>query len=155
MNHLNFLDVWLPVLDPMRAEVRLRLIQPGGVLRGQLAGPRSRLTSTMEIAYPFRPLSSSGEFAAIVPEPSLWSPAKPFIYEGPVERVEPNGDAEKAWLRLCFRSVKLGPKGLLINGQALVSLRGQELTAFLTRARFSNYDSKASTHYYPLMCSLK
>jgi hypothetical protein len=126
MNQTNLFDAWIHVLDPMRAEVRLRLHKPAGELRGRLMGPRSHFTTTIEIAYPFRSLSSPGEFAAIVPVPSLWSPAKPFIYEGPVERIDPNGTTEQAWLRICMRSLNLGSGGLVLNGKSL-QLRGKEL----------------------------
>ena len=129
MNTPNFLDFWTHRLDPMQAEVRLRLRshEAGVELRGRLMGPRCRFTTTIEIAYPIRPSNTAGEFTAIVPEPSLWQPAKPFCYEGPVERLDASGATEAGWLRLCFRSLKLGPAGLLLNGKPL-TLHGRELT---------------------------
>jgi hypothetical protein len=124
------LNVWTHRLDPMRAEVRLRLHSPDspGELRGRLMGPRCRFTTTIEVAYPFRPLATPGEYAAIVPDPSLWEPAKPFLYEGPAQWTNAQGKSEESWHRVCFRSLNLGPKGLLLNGKPL-QLRGKELSA--------------------------
>lgn len=130
MSNPGFLDVWIHRVDPIRAEVRLRLhaVEPGVELRGRLLGPRCRFTSTIEIAYPFRPAGPPGEYAANVPEPSLWEPARPFLYEGPIERLGPSGRSEEGRLMLCFRTLKLGPKGLTLNGKS-IAIRGKELSA--------------------------
>ena len=58
-------------------------------LRGRLMGPRCPGTSTIEIAYPLRPLPITSAnlrtARVIIPEPNLWTEKKPLTYWGPVE----------------------------------------------------------------------
>ena len=62
---------------------------PAAELRGRLMGPRCLGTSTIEIAYPVRPLPSAEPTIrtarVIIPEPNLWTEKKPLTYWGPVE----------------------------------------------------------------------
>jgi hypothetical protein len=128
MDDSSLLDFWTHHLDPMRAEVRIRSIPAATEFHGRLMGPRCRFATTVEVAYPFRRLETPGEFAAVVPEPSLWEPAKPFFYEGRVEWTGPQGERKDARPRFCFRSIKVMPQGLLLNNQVL-PLRCKDLTA--------------------------
>src|SRR5689334_4063070 len=92
----NLLSVSLrdAVLSPVEADVRItftfRRPVDGLEVRGRLMGPRCRYASTVEVAYPFRPLPAPQDQVALparvlIPEPSLWEPTCPFLYEGPVE----------------------------------------------------------------------
>jgi beta-galactosidase/beta-glucuronidase len=60
-------------------------------LRGKVAGPKCQGVTTVEVAYPLRPLprpdAQSAGLAArvVIPEPNLWEPACPFLYDAVVE----------------------------------------------------------------------
>jgi hypothetical protein len=62
-----------------------------GELRGRLVGPRCPGRTTIEVAYPLRPFARKPgglpAFAAqvVIPEPSLWQEAHPFMYDAVVE----------------------------------------------------------------------
>jgi len=129
MNDANLLDVWTHHLDPMRAEIRIRLhnSDPNIELRGRLMGPRCHFATTLEVAYPFRRVGESAEFAALIPDPSLWTPAKPFLYEGPVVWTGADGEAVEIRPRVCLRTLKRGTKGWALNNQ-LLQVRGQDIT---------------------------
>jgi hypothetical protein len=83
-------------LDLAEAEVRLvfTLRQPVGPieLKGRLVGPRNAYASTIEVAYPLRPLAGPQQQdprivvgRIVIPEPCFWEPGAPNLYEGPVE----------------------------------------------------------------------
>ena len=80
-------------LVPAEAEVRLKVelahVTPTTEVRGRLMGPRCPYSSTVEIAYPLRPLREPVPQGlacrVLIPEASLWDPVSPFLYEGPVE----------------------------------------------------------------------
>ena len=58
---------------------------PEGVeVRGRLMGPRCPGVSTIEVAYHFQPLGPA-TYRVLIPEPSFWSPDRPYVYEGPAE----------------------------------------------------------------------
>ena len=71
--------------------VHLELDGPaaGVELRGKLIGPRCEGVSTVEVAYPLRPVSGASDTALtlriVIPEPNLWSAEAPFRYESRVE----------------------------------------------------------------------
>jgi hypothetical protein len=61
-------------------------------LRGRFIGPRCPGVSTVEVAYPLRPIQSPASLPpntllarAFIPEPNLWTEATPYIYEGRLE----------------------------------------------------------------------
>src|SRR3982751_515934 len=83
-------------LDPMSAEVWITVypetLTPKTELRGRLMGPNCPYASTVEIAYPLKPLMRSEQHPdgalrcrVAIPEPSLWDVQSPFLYSGPVE----------------------------------------------------------------------
>src|SRR5438067_11144327 len=83
-------------LSPAEAEVWvtavLDTVPPATELRGKLTGPHCPGVTTIELAYPLRPLSSwTGApgnvlvVRVIVPEPNLWTPETPFVYHGKLE----------------------------------------------------------------------
>ena len=81
--------------DPAQAELWISVsaehVTPTTELRGRLAGPRCLYAATVEVSYPLRPFSRRPEglegLAAriVIPEPSLWEPECPFVYQGTVE----------------------------------------------------------------------
>lgn len=99
------LDVWPHALDPMLAQVRIRARWRGSApaqIQGRLLGPKCPFSTTIELAYPLQILEATAQpvcdptdpdvlieqqwlLQALIPEPSLWEPQTPFVYEGPVE----------------------------------------------------------------------
>jgi hypothetical protein len=122
--------------DPAQAELwvvaETEHVTPTMELRGRLMGPRCFYSATVEVAYPLRPFarrpdSLSGPAARVViPEPSLWEPECPFVYEGMVELWEDRACVDQVAIRHGIRRILLGRGGLRVNGRAL-SLRGRSL----------------------------
>src|SRR5690349_13797810 len=83
------------ILNPAEAELWITIapndLLSDGEVRGRLVGPRCQYATTVEVAYPLRPLSGHlkkpGDLSArvIIPEPSFWDPVSPFLYQGSVE----------------------------------------------------------------------
>jgi len=72
--------------------VELEELTGGTELRGKLTGPRCPGVTTVEVAYPLRPLPRPAEGSAntllvqvLIPEPNLWTEATPFVYSGRLE----------------------------------------------------------------------
>jgi hypothetical protein len=75
-------------LDQTRADIRIVFdnLPPDIEVRGRLMGPRCPSISTVEVAYRLIPMDGvPGTYQVLIPEPNLWSPERPFRYEGPVE----------------------------------------------------------------------
>jgi hypothetical protein len=79
-------------LDPHETELRVHVdvenLTPATEVRGRLVGPRSAVSSTVEIAYPLREVERSSNqvvLRVVIPEANWWQPETPFLYEGPVE----------------------------------------------------------------------
>jgi hypothetical protein len=88
LNPLPTYRTRIRALDQAHADVRVMFDNlPASVnVRGRLMGPRCPGVSTVEVAYPLRPLpGEAGAFQVLIPEPNMWSPVLPFRYEGPVE----------------------------------------------------------------------
>jgi hypothetical protein len=74
-------EIWTHALSPMCADVRVRVGDEAGKVRGWLTGPQCRFASTVEVAYPLQPTPGEpGTYRAVIPEPSLWEPECPFLY---------------------------------------------------------------------------
>jgi hypothetical protein len=129
------LEVRNHILNPAEAEIWFT-VQPVDPLadvevQGRLMGPRCPYATTVEVAYPFRPLpgplTKAGEYTArvIIPEPSFWDPESPFLYQGSVE-VRKGG---RCWFGAeidhGLRLLQLGNRGLLCNGRPVL-IRGIE-----------------------------
>ena len=75
--------VWLQDVPERRSETT--------EVRGRFVGPRCSGRSTVEVAYPLRPVPGgargSGDLAmrVVIPEPSFWASQSPYQYEGTVE----------------------------------------------------------------------
>jgi hypothetical protein len=78
-----------PAEAVLLVHVELDAPLPGAEVRGKLVGPRCPGVSTVEIAYPLRPLPATSDTAlslrAVVPEPNLWTAATPYRYDGRAE----------------------------------------------------------------------
>jgi hypothetical protein len=121
-------------LTPAEAEVWLTVhaeaVTAVTEVRGRLMGPSCPYSSTVEVAYPLRPLLRPAEdvppltVRVVIPEPSLWEPESPFLYRGPVELWQGGERQDRATVRHGLCSSSLTPRGLRWNGKPL-SLRGR------------------------------
>jgi hypothetical protein len=123
-------------LDPAQAKLWITVsaehVTPATELRGRLAGPRCLYAATVEIGYPLRPFPRRPEglegLAArvVIPEPSLWEPQCPFVYQGTVELWQDGARRDQVQIRRGLRRVTLGRGGLRVNGRPL-TLRGRSV----------------------------
>jgi hypothetical protein len=121
-------------LTPAEAEVWVTVhagaATPATEVRGRLMGPSCPYSSTVEVAYPLRPLAHPpADFPpltmrVVIPEPSLWEPESPFLYRGPVELWQDGRRVDRATVRHGLCSSALTPRGLQWNGKPL-PLRGR------------------------------
>ena len=76
-------------LDAILADLSIEFIglPADAQVRGRLMGPRCPGLSTIEIAYHLRPIEPP-VYQVLIPEPTLWTPDRPYVYEGPVEWVK-------------------------------------------------------------------
>jgi hypothetical protein len=134
-SRIRQVDILDHALDPTRAELRVRVVlyqdAPGVEVRGRLMGPRCPYASTVEIAYPLRPLrdqdsGTTRTYQVLIPEPSLWDPESPFLYQGPVELWQDGQRCQVVQVSHGLRQVTLGSRGLRINGRPL-TLHGLEV----------------------------
>ena len=92
-------------------------------------GPRCHYATTVEVAYPLRPFRRRPEGLpdlsrrVVIPEPSLWEPESPLLYEGPIELWEEGRLCDQVHVIHGLRTLRLGRRGLLLNGRPL-TLRG-------------------------------
>jgi hypothetical protein len=125
------IEVCHRLLTPTEADVRISFLFREPVfhveVRGKLVGPRCAYTTTVEVAYPLEMLPQEQPKALqarlVIPEPSLWEPACPFLYQGPVELWQGGRRLYAVRMSHGLRALQLGPRGLRWNGQPLM-LRG-------------------------------
>ena len=94
-NSIQAIDVQTRLLTPMDAEIEITVtlahVSPPTEIRGRLIGPRCALATTVEVAYPLRPVPRQADGTprlsarVHIPEPSRWEPECPFYYDGRVE----------------------------------------------------------------------
>ena len=117
-------------LDPIETELHIHVkvdeLTATTVFKGRLIGPRSAHASTIEIAYPLREFERSDHVVlrVVIPEPSLWEPKTPFLYEGPLELWQEGVLCERMTIRHGIRALQLTSKGLRLNGKPF-GLRGK------------------------------
>jgi hypothetical protein len=117
-------------LDPHETELRLIVeveeLTPPTQIRGRLMGPRSLYSSTVEIAYSLKEIERTNRIVlrAIIPEPSLWEPKTPFLYQGPLELWQDGALCDRRELSHGIRNLQLTAKGPRLNGLPFV-LRGK------------------------------
>ncbi len=131
-NRIRQITVRNVQLNPSQAEVWITVVPehqtPTTEVRGRLMGPRCPYASTVEVAYPLRPLSPSqkptepGGFTqrVIIPEVSLWEPQCPFLYQGPIELWQDGQRRDQVLVRHGLRSFQLKERGLHVNGRPLI-----------------------------------
>jgi hypothetical protein len=121
---------WYPsILDPTLGEVAIAVyperLASRTQVRGHLTGPRCPYATTIEVGYPWRETSRTYEkegephisARAVIPEPSLWEPQTPFLYEGTVELWDNGQLSDRMTIRLGLRDLRLGGRGFLLNGR--------------------------------------
>lgn len=135
-NRITHLDVRTRSFTPAEAEVwiivRVERLTATTEVRGRLMGPACPYSSTIEVAYPLRPLAHPPAEVPpltrriVIPEPSLWEPVSPFLYRGPVELWQDGERCDRVTVTrgLCFAALK--PDGLHWNGK-LLSLHGRRV----------------------------
>lgn len=113
-------------LSPFEADllVRVESDADGIELNGRLIGPTCLYATTIEVAYPLRPLPGRDLFGpltrrVVIPEPSLWSPVTPFLYRGFLELTRHGGTVERLDVVTGLRSLRLTPDGVWWNGKPL------------------------------------
>jgi hypothetical protein len=94
-NRILDLDVRTHRLSPAEAElwvtVTAQHTRPSTEVRGRFVGPKSAVSSTIEVSYPLRQFPRKPEdlpalaMRVVIPEPSFWEPACPFVYDGTIE----------------------------------------------------------------------
>lgn len=94
-------------LDVTLADVRLDFPDlPADVeVRGRLMGPRCPGVTTIEISYALRPVGKAPvrEYQVLIPEPSFWEAARPYVYEGPLEFWRGGEQLGKTWASVGLR----------------------------------------------------
>ncbi|MFO0865964.1 MAG: hypothetical protein U0744_15160 [Gemmataceae bacterium] len=110
---LASLEVFERRLDLLDAE--LWIIGPPE-MTGRLAGPKTRYASTIEIPFYLQkiphPDAPAGGQRVLIPEPSLWSPQMPYLYEAKLD-LGPLGKAKFAW---GFRRLAWTKDAFRVNG---------------------------------------
>lgn len=140
-NAIREIKLTLVRVEPTEAEVWLsvypeRLTSTTQAV-GRLMGPRCRYASTVEVAYPWRERSRQIDkergpmilSRVIIPEPCLWDPISPFLYEGVIELWEDNLTCMRAEVSCGLCHAKLVPRGLRWNGKP-ISVLGVERSSF-------------------------
>ena len=73
-------------LDPTRAELLFSFdasaLDADVEIRAKVVGPRCPGVSTLEVSYPATALENQrGRYRVTIPEPNIWQPEHPFLYE--------------------------------------------------------------------------
>ena len=133
-NRITHVEIRNRSLTPAEAEVwlivRAEHITETTEVRGRLMGPGCPYSSTIEVAYPLRPLAHPPADVppltrrVTIPEPSFWEPESPFLYRGPVELWQDGQRCERVTVSHGLCSSSLTPRGLRWNGKPL-PLRGR------------------------------
>ena len=129
MNHITQFSVADRVLSPAAAEIWLladaETVTTTTELRGRLVGPTCAYSTTIEVAYPLRPLPNPPPGLpplarrVAVPEPSFWDPVAPFLYHGIVELWQDGQCCDRRTVRHGFRDAKMVGAEVIWNGRPL------------------------------------
>jgi hypothetical protein len=135
MPHPVRLHIRARSFDPAQAELWLsvHVSEPASGLevRGRLVGPRCPYATTVEIAYPLRPLpeplraGTTFTHRVVIPEASLWDPQSPFLYHGVIELWQDGTCHDRIPLQHGLRQLTIDRRGLCCNGRP-IRLRGRE-----------------------------
>lgn len=117
------------IVTPAEAEIRVDVVAEDMTaateIRSRLVGPRCLYASTVEVAYPFlevkRPTPEGAGLGkrVVIPEPSLWEPTCPFLYQGRIELWQDGQLQEQRQFTHGLRTLQLGTSGLRVNGNML------------------------------------
>ncbi len=138
--NLRSVAIATKTLNPAEAEIQITLDFNAPVtqvdFRGRLMGPRCPYAETVEIAYNFTrlPRADSQENTSvtgriIIPEPSLWDPISPMLYQGPIELWSGETPIVQLQVSMGLHSTQIGPKGLRWNG-TLAKVHAKKATDF-------------------------
>jgi hypothetical protein len=124
-NRIRSLHMEIRTLNPAEADVLFQVTvdRPNDRLgvKGRLAGPRCRYASTVEVAYPLKdaPPGEPNRLStrAIIPEPNLWEPACPFLYEVTVELFEDRNRIDAMTLTVGLRTIAVSGNSFVLNGK--------------------------------------
>ena len=122
-NRLRRVTAGLRRLSPAEAEIWVVIeaeeVTPATEVRGRLIGPRCPGVTTVEVAYPLRPLPRHPDGLppltrrVVIPDPSLWEPQRPFVYRAVVELWQDGARCDQAefdyGLRMAGRQGGEGP----------------------------------------------
>src|SRR5262249_19159364 len=130
-NRIRNMLVFDARLDPTEAEIWIsvypeRVTSPTRI-SGRLVGPRCPYSSTVEVAYPLpehaREYETTGvphiTSRVIIPDPCLWEPQSPFLYEGIIELWQGDQRCDQQPLTCALRTLRLGARGVKLNGRPL------------------------------------
>jgi hypothetical protein len=132
-NRIRRVELNDQTVAPAGAEVWVTVhideVTPTTEVRGRLMGPTCQYSTTVEVAYPLRPLAKNQKpplsegpavtLRVLIPEPSLWDPVSPFLYHGFVELWQDGRRVEQVAVRHGLRIRTLTPRGLRWNGKPL------------------------------------
>jgi hypothetical protein len=161
MNRIRHITIVGERLDPYLARLELEVladrVDESPRISGYLDGPRSTYAVTVEATYPvrlLRRLDSARLLVGIsIPEPCLWRPDTPLVYEGHLALEQENELPCRALIHHAFRNVRLTENGLCLNGEvvavrglsirhdvyepSLIELRNRGFNAVLVRERWA------------------
>lgn len=136
-NRIRSLTISNTTVNPAEADISIS-VQPEQVtsttqIRGRVVGPRCAYSSTVEVAYPMREASRQYEkydtpgltLRVVIPEPCLWDPQSPFVYEAVAELWQSGHFCDQVRTSHGLCSLKLTPQGLRWNGRP-ITLSGVE-----------------------------
>ncbi|MBX9682087.1 MAG: hypothetical protein K2X38_25295 [Gemmataceae bacterium] len=96
-------------------------------MSGRLAGPKTRYASTIEVPFYLQkipnPAAPPGAQRVLIPEPSLWSPETPYLYEAKLDL----GGAGKVRFNLGLRRLAWTREDFRVNG-ATIELKAEQRT---------------------------
>jgi hypothetical protein len=112
-------------LNPAEANVQFHVTvdHPNNRLgvKGRLVGPRCAYASTVEVAYPLKdaPPSEPGRLSTrvIIPEPNLWEPACPFLYEATLELFLDRSRIDVRTMIVGLRTITIRGSSFFLNGK--------------------------------------
>jgi hypothetical protein len=115
-NRIQNVRISIRSLAPVEADLLVRVEVDDNAadidIRGRLVGPICPYATTVEVAYPLRPVAKPTERRVVIPEPSVWDPVCPFLYRGEVELWSDGHMSDRTTLRYGLWSANLRPDGL-------------------------------------------
>src|SRR5437588_4159307 len=136
-NHIRNFRISNDSVNPAEAGISIS-VQPEQMtsttqVRGRVVGPHCVYSSTVEVAYPMREVARQYEkydvpgliLRVVIPEPCLWDPQSPFIYEVTVELWQSGQLCDQVRTSHGLFFLKLAHQGLRWNGRPM-TLAGVE-----------------------------